>query len=277
MIHLARGARELGLSLSPAQLAQFNDYYHHLTQWNQKINLTAIAGCRETQIKHFLDSLTVCLAARQELSGPARIIDIGSGGGFPGIPLKIAFPQIELHLIDSVAKKTAFLQHLTAALNLPGVTAHTGRAETLARQPDLRDSFDLALARGVARLPLLLEYALPFCRPGGKAVALKQGDLRQELAEAQFALTQLAAQPAGLFPVTLTALPDHRRIAAFRKTAPTPQRYPRRPGIPAKRPLLAPQERPRTGDAGSKTLPENPAPPDAANNAPRGHRPPPTA
>lgn len=239
MMCLARGALELGLSLSPAQLAQFAAYYRDLTEWNQKINLTAIAGCRDTQIKHFLDSLTIYLAARQELAGPARIIDIGSGGGFPGIPLKIAFPQIELHLIDSVAKKTAFLQHIAAALNLPGVTAHTGRAETLARQPDLRDSFDLALARGVARLPLLLEYALPFCRPGGKAIALKQGDLGQELAEAQFALSQLAAQPAGLFPVTLAALPDHRRIAAFQKTAPTPQRYPRRPGIPAKRPLTA--------------------------------------
>ena len=278
MPHLARGARELGLSLSRAQLAQFAAYYHGLTEWNRKINLTAIAGCRETQLKHFLDSLTVCLAARRELAGPARIIDIGSGGGFPGLPLKIAFPQIELHLIDSVAKKTAFLQHIAAALNLPGVTAHTGRAETLARQPELRDSFDLALARGVARLPLLLEYALPFCRPGGQAIALKQGDIGQELAEAQFALSQLAAQPAGLFPVTLAALPDHRRIAAFRKTAPTPQRYPRRPGIPAKRPLLAPQKRPRTGDAGSKAIPEPGADAaGAANNAPRGNRPPPDA
>ena len=277
MPHLARGARELGLTLSRAQLAQFADYYRGLTEWNQKINLTAIAGCRETQLKHFLDSLTVCLAARRELAGPARIIDIGSGGGFPGIPLKIAFPQIELHLIDSVAKKTAFLQHIAAALDLPGVTAHTGRAETLARQPELRDSFDLALARGVARLPLLLEYALPFCRPGGQAIALKQGDIRQELAEAQFALSQLAAQPAGLFPVTLADLPDHRRIAAFRKTAATPQRYPRRPGIPAKRPLTAPK-RPRTGDAGSNAIPEPGADAaGAANNAPRGNRRPPTA
>lgn len=239
MTQLAQGAAQLGLALTPAQLAQFAAYYRELAAWNQTTNLTAIAGCHDTQTRHFLDSLTVCLAARRELSGPARIVDIGAGAGFPGIPLKLAFPQIELHLIESVAKKTAFLHHLTATLNLPGVTAHTGRAETLARQPDLRDSFDLALARGLARLPLLLEYALPFCRPGGKAIALKQGDLAPELTDAQFALTQLAARPAGLYPVTLPALPDHRVIAAFQKTAPTPQRYPRRPGIPAKRPLTA--------------------------------------
>ena len=240
MMLLADGAAQLGLALSPAQLAQFDAYYRELTCWNRKVNLTAIAGRRETQLKHFLDSLTVCLAARSELSGPARVIDIGSGAGFPGIPLKLAFPQLELHLIDSVGKKTAFLQHLAAALQLDGVTAHTGRAETLARQPELRDAFDLALTRGLARLPLLLEYALPFCRPGGKAIALKHGRLEPEIAEAQFALSQLAGREAGLFPVNLPGLDDDRVIAAFQKTAPTPQRYPRRPGIPAKRPLLKP-------------------------------------
>ena len=241
MTLLAEGAARLGLALTARQRAQFAAYGRELAEWNGKVNLTAIAGGRETELKHFLDSLTVCLAAGEELSGAARVIDVGSGAGFPGLPLKLVFPQLELHLVDSVGKKTAFLRHLADTLGLEGVTAHTGRAEALARRPELRDAFDLALARGVARLPLLLEYTLPFCRPGGMAVALKHGDgLAAERAEARLALGELAGREAGVFAVNLPGLEDDRVVVAFRKTGPTPLRYPRRPGIPAKRPLLAP-------------------------------------
>lgn len=241
MMLLAEGAARLGLTLSARQRAQFAVYGRELAAWNGKVNLTAIAAGRETELKHFLDSLTVYLAAAEELSGAARVIDVGSGAGFPGLPLKLVFPQLELHLADSVGKKTAFLRHLAAALGLEGVTAHTGRAEALARRPELRDGFDLALARGVARLPALLEYTLPFCRPGGLAVALKHGGgLAAERAEARFALGELAGREAGVFAVELPGLEDDRVVAAFRKTGPTPPRYPRRPGIPAKRPLLDP-------------------------------------
>ena len=248
---LADGAKALGIRLSQDQLAQFDLYYRELTGWNQRANLTSITGYDETQTRHFLDSLTVCLpfragngSALTGLPGVERVVDVGSGAGFPGLPLKLAFPQLELHLIESVGKKTAFLQHLVEALELEEVTVHTGRAETLARQPGMRDSFDLALVRGVARLSLLLEYALPFCRPpggprqpGGRALALKHGGLEQELAEAEFALEELGGRQAGLFPVTLPGLTDNRVAAAFEKVAPTPERYPRRVGIPAKRPL----------------------------------------
>ena len=248
MTLLAEGAAALGVSLSDAQMEQFRLYARELADWNRRVNLTAISGHEETQARHFLDSLTVCLPFRDEnaalparLPGVARVVDVGSGAGFPGLPLKLAFPQLELHLIESVGKKTAFLEHIAGALELGGVTAHTGRAETLARDPALRDSFDLALVRGVARLPLLLEYALPFCRDGGRTVALKHGGLASELAEAEFALSELGGRRAGVFQVTLPGLTDDRVVAVFDKVAPTPERYPRRAGIPAKRPLGVPR------------------------------------
>ena len=237
---LADGARGLGIDLSIVQLEQFELYYRELTQWNRRANLTAITGCEETQVKHFLDSLTACLPFTEKsggLPGVGRAVDVGSGAGFPGLPLKLAFPCLDLHLVESVGKKTAFLSHICEALGLDRVTIHSGRAEALARDPELRQSFDLALVRGVARLPLLLEYALPFCRVGGTTVALKHDGLESELEQAEFALAELGGRAAGLFPVTLEGLTDNRVVAVFEKVAATPERYPRRVGIPAKRPL----------------------------------------
>ena len=237
---LAEGAKELGINLSAGQLEQFELYYRELAEWNQRANLTAITGYEEAQVRHFLDSLTVCLPYREAAEGlprTIRVVDVGSGAGFPGLPLKLAFPDLELHLIESVGKKTAFLEHLSIVLGLDSVTIHTGRAEALAREPELRGSFDLALVRGVARLSLLLEYALPFCHVGGKTVALKHGGLETELAESKIALSELGGRNAGVFPVSLPGLTDNRVAVAFEKVAPTPERYPRRVGIPAKRPL----------------------------------------
>ena len=237
---LKQGADALGIHLEREQLDRFRVYYKELVEWNRRANLTAITDCEGTQVRHFLDSLTVCLAIRDEsgdLSAISKAVDVGSGAGFPGLPMKIAFPHLELHLIESVGKKTAFLEHIVARLGLDRVVVHTGRAETLAREPGLRDSFDLALVRGVARLSLLLEYALPFCRTGGRVAALKHGGLESELSEASFALSELGGQEARLFPVTLDGLTDNRVVVAFDKVGPTPDRYPRRVGIPAKRPL----------------------------------------
>ena len=240
MALLDAGARALGIALSEEQLDQFQLYYRELAEWNQRANLTSITGYAETQVRHFVDSLTVCLAYGESASGLTEItevIDVGSGAGFPGVPLKLAFPHVELHLIESVAKKTAFLDHLVSTLELDGAMVHQGRAETLAREPELRDSFDLAMVRGVAHMSLLLEYALPFCRVGGNVLALKHGGLESELAEAEFALSELGGRQVGVFPVTLPGLTDNRVVAAFEKIAPTTERYPRRVGIPAKRPL----------------------------------------
>ncbi len=244
MTLLFDGAEALGISLSVLQLEQFEAYYRELAEWNQKANLTAISGGEETQVRHFLDSLTVCLPYREQpdsplrsLPGAGRVVDVGSGAGFPGLPLKLAFPDIQVDLVESVGKKTAFLEHIVAALELDGVRIHTGRAEALARNPELRDGFDLALVRGVARLSLLLEYAMPFCCVGGRVVALKHGGLESELADAEFALSELGGRQGGVFPVSLRGLTDNRVVAAFEKVAATPDRYPRRVGIPAKRPL----------------------------------------
>ena len=234
---LKEGASQLGIALSDGQLDQFETYFHELTDWNQRANLTAITGYDEVQVKHFLDSLTVCLVARESLEGPTRVIDVGAGAGLPGLALKLVFPGIRLSLLESVAKKTAFLEHLTAKLGLEGVSVHTGRAENLARKEGLRDAFDLVVVRGVARLPLLLEYCLPFCETGGRVVALKHGGDGRELDAAANALAQLGGRIEEVARVLIDGLTDDRVVIAVEKTGPSRERYPRRTGIPAKRPL----------------------------------------
>lgn len=234
---LARGVRELGISLSSDQLDQFETYYRELAVWNRRVNLTRITQYPEVQVKHFLDSLTVCLALPGGLPGGARIIDVGAGAGFPGLPLKLAFPQTQLALVDSVGKKTAFLSHLVEILALSGVEVYTARAEDLARQPELREKFDLVVARGVAKLPALLEYTLPFCRLGGMVVALKHQDIHQELADAARAVVVLGGGQPVAHQVEVSGLTDDRVVVAVPKLRPTPAHYPRRPGLPGKRPL----------------------------------------
>jgi 16S rRNA (guanine527-N7)-methyltransferase len=234
---LSRGAQELGITLNSLQLEQFETYYRELAQWNQKVNLTAITGYEEVQVKHFLDSLTVCLIYGGPLPSGLRVMDVGAGAGFPGLPLKLAFPNIDLVLSDSVGKKTRFLRHLLDLLGLVDVAVYTGRAEELGRRPGLRESFDLVVSRGVARLPALLEYTLPFCRVGGKAIAWKHGGIEDELASARNALKMLGGRMNGVVPVQVTGLTDNRVLVVAHKTRPTPAEYPRRTGVPAQRPL----------------------------------------
>ena len=234
---LARGARDLGMELTPHQLDLFEAYYRELADWNQRVNLTAITGYEEVQVKHFLDSLTVCQAAPVGPAAAMRVIDVGAGAGLPGLPLKLAFPDIHLAMVESVGKKARFLEHLVATLSLSGVEVLTGRAEELARQPRLRESFDLAVSRGVAKLPSLLEYTLPFCAPGGRVAAWKRGGVEEEIASAVSALAALGGSMPEVYPVVLNCLADGRVLVVVQKIGPTPARYPRRPGIPDKRPL----------------------------------------
>ena len=234
---LAGGARELGMNLSAHQLDQFEVYYRELAAWNQRINLTAVGGYEGVQVRHFLDSLTVCLAVPETLAVASRVIDVGAGAGFPGLPLKIAFPDIHLALVESAGKKSEFLRHVVSALDLGGVEVHTGRAEQLAHRPELREGFDLAVTRGLARLATLAEYTLPFCNLGGRMVALKHGGIEGELAAAAHALEVLGGCLEGWYPVGVTGLTDNRIVVAVDKVGPTPVQYPRRPGMPAKRPL----------------------------------------
>lgn len=236
---LSQGAAQLGIELTRHQLDQFETYYRELADWNQRMNLTSITRYEEVQVKHFLDSLTLVLAVAVGRIPGFTVIDVGAGAGLPGVPLKIAFPDIALTLLDSVGKKTRFLQHLVQTLGLGEVAIHTGRAEELARRPELREGFDLALARGVSRLPALLEYTLPFCKIGGRLVAWKHGGIQQELTDAAAAINALGGRLDSVYPVTITGLTDDRVLVAVDKVKPTPDRYPRRAGVPARQPIRA--------------------------------------
>ncbi len=227
----------MGVDLSDDQLDQFEVYFHELADWNKRANLTAIIEYDDVQVKHFLDSLTVCLTAREYLSGPARVMDVGAGAGLPGLALKLAFPEIELALLESTAKKTAFLTHMVDYLSLEDVSVYTGRAEDLARDQDLRDGFDLVVVRALAKLPLLLEFSLPFCKTGGRLVALKHGGDWSEQESAANALKELGGHIERVSTVMLEGLTDDRVVISIEKTKPTPARYPRGVGIPGKRPL----------------------------------------
>ena len=223
--------------MSEEQLDQFETYYRELADWNQRVNLTAIIEYEDVQVKHFLDSLTVCLTAREYLAGPVRVMDVGAGAGLPGLALKLAFPDLKLALVESAKKKAAFLHHIVETLGLEDVSVYTGRAEDLARDEDLRDAFDLVVVRALAKLPLLLELSLPFCKTGGRLVALKHGGDWSEQESAANALAELGGHIERVSTVLLEGLTDDRIVISVEKTGPTPARYPRAVGIPGKRPL----------------------------------------
>ena len=232
-----QGLDQLGLTLAAGQICQFQIYRRELETWNRRFNLTRITGHEQVQTLHFLDSLSTLIALPPEIRTGGQVIDVGSGAGFPGIPLKIALPEIRLTLVESVGKKATFLTHLLETLNLPDVKLLHDRAETLAHNPDFRESFDAVLSRGVAPLPVLAELTLPFCKPDGIVAAHKKGNITQELDDAQNAVTTLGGRLADLHPVRLSGLQDNRVLVIVEKVSPTPARYPRRPGIPKKRPL----------------------------------------
>ncbi|HLI25755.1 MAG TPA: 16S rRNA (guanine(527)-N(7))-methyltransferase RsmG [Chloroflexota bacterium] len=241
---LAGGATALGLPLTKAQRARFARYQALLLHWNTRLNLTAITEPTAVERLHFLDSLTCALPllARWGAAAaipPLRVIDVGSGGGFPGLPLKLALPQLRLTLLEATGKKAAFLAHVVAELELEGVTVVAERAEIAAHQVAHRAVYDVALARALAALPVLLELTLPFLQVGGLLVAPRKGDLAAELARAALALRELGGAARPPLPIALPELADGRALVLVDKVAPTPAAYPRRPGLPAKRPLGA--------------------------------------
>jgi len=238
MEKLASGAKKLGLHLTPQQYEQFRLFYQELIEWNRRLNLTAITGYEAVQVKHFLDALTVVLAVKSPLGRGIRLIDVGAGAGIPGIPLKIVMPDIELVLLDATKKKAGFLEYISGRLDLKGVAVVVGRAEEIAHQPEYRQRFGLVLSRAVANLPVLMELTLRFCAIGGRYSAQQKGVISEEIQAAQRAVSIMGGRLAEVKRIELPEFDDERWLVAIDKVENTPPRYPRRPGIPAKRPLV---------------------------------------
>ena len=236
---LADGAERLGIRLTPDQLSHFEEYYRELIEWNQRMNLTAITDYREVQVRHFLDSLTLAMVIPPPPEGVAvRLIDVGTGAGLPGIPLKILYPSIKLTLLESVMKKTRFLRHLVDRLKLEDVEVIAARAEDAAREPSHRERYDYAVARAVAPLCTLAELTLPFCRLGGHVIAPKKGNIAEEMEVASSAIPLLGGELQEVRSIYLPELGEERKLVIICKMRPTPTKYPRRAGTPAKQPLL---------------------------------------
>lgn len=230
---LTSAARAFGVAFDDRQAAQFERFYRLVLDWNQRMNLTTITEPNDFAIKHIIDSLMI-LRAEPALDG-RRVIDVGTGAGFPGLPLKIFCPSIRLTLLDSLNKRINFLTAAIEALELEGVDCIHARAEDAARS-ELREAFDVVVARAVARLNVLTEYCLPFSRVGGKFIALKGSSVAEELDEARAAIKILGGR--SLAPIDVT-LPngDPRSIVVIEKRTSTPIHFPRRAGIPDRKPL----------------------------------------
>ncbi len=233
---LAKGAADIGIALDAAQLERFERYFHEVAEWNSRVNLTSVTQWESVQTTHFLDSLTVSLAVPFAGMLSGRLLDVGSGAGFPGVPLKIAFPHVEVTLVEATGKKTAFLRHLGGVLDVD-LDVRTGRAESLAHCPDLRERFDVVTSRAVGSLSVLAELCLPFCRIDGVVVAQKRGGVDDELRRAGRAIDAMGGRPKGIQEAPSGLLGAGRLLVLMEKLQPTPARYPRRPGVPAKRPL----------------------------------------
>jgi len=232
---LAAGAALLGIAIGPAEIEAFRTYLQLLLEHNPRAGLTAITDPTRIAIKHFLDSLTGLLA--RDIAAGERVADVGSGGGLPGLALAIARPAAHYLLIESVGKRIAFLEKAASALGLRQVTIYPGRAEAAGRDPAHRETYDLVVSRAVAPLPVLLEYCLPLARLGGQVVAYKGPDVDREIARSHTALATLGGAISTVRRLSLPRRMGERVLLVVDKMAATPGRYPRRAGVPGKRPL----------------------------------------
>ena len=235
---LRDGARALGIPLDERQLRRFSRFAAVLVAWSRRINLTAVTDPDDVQVKHFLDSLVLAPIVDQELGGQGgALVDVGSGAGFPGIPLAIALPNVRVALLEATARKVDFLRRVLAEIELENAYVLHGRAENLARDPELRERFDVATARAVGTTAALVELLLPFLRVGGVAVLQKtRAGLARELPLAEAALTRLYGEAEEVRNVAIPGVED-RAVLLVRKRGATPEIYPRRAGAPKRRPI----------------------------------------
>lgn len=232
---LEEGCRELGITLDEIQKKQFTDFYEYLVEKNKVMNLTGITEFQEVLVKHFLDSLACVKAV--DMSRIKRIMDIGTGAGFPGVPLKIAFPHLEACLLDSLKKRVNFLEETFQMLKLENITAIHGRAEEYAKNKQYRETYDLCVSRAVSNLATLSEYCLPYVKTGGYFISYKSGTVQEEVEQAQKAVKILGGK---IQDVVYFQLPDseiQRSLVVIEKIKATPGRYPRKAGTPLKETL----------------------------------------
>ena len=225
----------LDIILDQEQINQFDEYYEILVEWNKVMNLTGITEYQEVVEKHFLDSLSIVKV--MDMDQAERVIDIGTGAGFPGIPLKIAFPKLDIVLLDSLNKRIRFLDHVIEELGLEGIRTIHGRAEDYARDGKYRERFDLCVSRAVANLSSLSEYCLPYVKVGGRFVSYKSGDIEEEVNDASKAIALLGGKKERIEKFQLPDTDIQRSFVVIGKTKNTQKRYPRKVGMPTKEPL----------------------------------------
>lgn len=226
----------MGLELSEKQMQQYQRYYELLVEWNEKINLTAITDRDEVYLKHFYDSITLGLHT-EVLNGEVTLCDVGAGAGFPSIPLKIAYPNIQVTIVDSLNKRINFLELLFEELGLEGVRCFHDRAETFGQNPAHRAAYDIVTARAVARMSVLSELCMPLVKKEGYFVAMKAASSQEELDAAKAAIATLGGKVEKDYAFELPKEEGERHIILIKKTKETPKKYPRKPGVPNKKPL----------------------------------------
>lgn len=225
----------LGIELDAHQLEQFMQYYELLIEWNSFMNLTAITEFDDVMKKHFIDSLTIVKACN--LQEKLSVIDVGTGAGFPGLPMKIAFPQLKVTLLDSLNKRVKFLNEVISKLGLTGIEAVHGRAEDFAKPGQLREHYDICVSRAVANLSTLSELCLPFLKIGGKFISYKSEKAMEELPGAKHAIYLLGGEISQQESFLLPDSDINRNLVVIDKIKQTPKKYPRKAGLPAKEPL----------------------------------------
>lgn len=234
---LSRELNRFSIILENSQINQFYQYYELLDEWNKVMNLTAITDQNEVITKHFVDSLALVKAMGEISTKEYKIIDIGTGAGFPGIPLKIAFPQLKITLMDSLNKRIKFLNEVIEQLGLKEITAVHSRAEDLGRDKDYREQYDLSVSRAVANLSTLSEYCMPFVKPGGFFISYKSGKIEEELSSAKHAIFLLGGKVNRIESFTLDGAEAERTLIKIEKVSEISKRYPRKAGVPGKEPL----------------------------------------